>query len=547
MHGKRGIIKTVFGMVFLFVVLSFITFYPAYHLTELTPQGYYYTKPHINLEDYYDYLSMIKQGRSGITGMQRYTTDLSAPQNLHVYYELLGQVASGIGVTDPMMYYLGIAAGLFVFILAALLYITTMVPRGYRLLAGLFVFFAGPVPLWWMPVVGVKLDAGIMDWTKTYIWYRYAMVPHHVMGVSLTVLATWFLLLFVRRKKLWEAGASAGLYMAASVVYSVPVFLTGVAFLFLGAGYGAYYGFLFFRRKISVRMVWHLFFKEKTVCVGVFMIGILTCGTILSRLDQHQVTEIAVSEYQTYQSVPLPFLFSVFVLSHGILLCFYPFALWRVKRSPVFSEVFLISITATPWILCLLSGLGIPMINKYRLVFASPYLYGGIVATLGVATIVTSVKKKFRGFVLFGITILILSTTVFGIQQWVQETKPKTLYSNIYISREDLEAVAYLDAHVPKYSRVLSTFYSGMYLPAFTNVRVYIGHESMPRFYEKFPLSEQFFSETMPMGMVAEFLKDNGIEYVFWDVPDSPDRYSDYLKEIFNNESVRIFKVVNAL
>jgi hypothetical protein len=545
MHGTRRIIGVVFSTVFVFAILSFIAFYPAYHLTRLAPRDSYYTKPHFLFQDYYYYLSMIKQGRSGISGMNRYTTDPLPPQNFHVYYEFLGQAANVIGVTDPVMYYLGIAAGLFLFVLTALLFITTLVPRGYRMLAGLFVFFASPFPGWWVPVFGTNIYVGIMDWTKTDLWRRHAMVPHHIMGVSITVMATWFLLRFVRRKNLWEAGVAAVLYSVASLVFPVPVFLYGAAFCLVGVGYGAYYGYLLLRKKISVQKLWHMYRNEKTLGIGFCLIGILTCSTLFFKLHQPFTAELAFKESQISRFEQFPFLFSVFVLSQGILLLFYPFAVWRIKRTPKFSELFLISIIVTPWILYFLSGWGISGINKFRLVFTGPYLYGGILATLGVATVVQSVKKRFRGFIVFGTAALILATTVGGIDHWVSETQPKDYYLNIYIPRQNMEAVAYLNNQIPMFSHILSTFYTGMYLPAYTNAIVYVGHEfSTPNFQEKFFLSEQFFRGMMPMDTVRQFLKDNGIEYVFWDVPERPDRYNDFFQEVFRNESVTIFKVV---
>ena len=546
MHNNKGIVGALVGGAIIFVILSFIAFYPAYHLTREAPPDTYYTKPHFLLQDYYQYLSMMKQGRSGISGRNRYTTEPFEPHHLHIYYELLGRLAQTIGITDPMMYYGGIAVGLFLFVLAAILFITTLVPRGYRLLAGLFVFLASPLPGWWIPVFGTKIYLGTDVWTKTDLLQRHAMVPHHMMGVSLTLLATWFLLRFIDRKKLVDAGVAACLYSTAAVVFAVPVVLFGGAFCVLSVFYGAGYGILLLKKRVSIRILLSRLQKERTLCVGVGMTGILTfCTLFFFVLNQSRITEIADMEYQLSRYEQFPYLFSVFILSHGILLLFYPFALWRIKRAPVFRELFLVALTMTPWIWYILSGY-IPLVNKFRLVFTSPYLFGGILATLGVITIVQRVKKKFRGLFLFGVTALILATTAGGILYWVSETtNSNDRYTNIYIPVKNLEAVGYLDTQTPKFSRVFSTFYTGMYLPAFSNAVVYVGQEMNPNFNEKFALSEQFFQGTMPVFEAGQLLKDQAIDYVFWDGAKPPDLYNDYLKEVFRNESATIFQVVN--
>ena len=546
MHKKRIIAGILVSTVVLSSIFSVLVLYPPYHLTAIAPPDVYYTKPHHNLGDYYVYLAAIRQGRLGISGINRYTTDRVPTQHLHIYYEFLGQIAQKIGVTDTMMYYLAIVAALFLSTLTALLFIHTLVPRGYRVLAGFFVFFSGPLPPWWFSLFGIKIFLGTSYWTRTDVWSRYAMVPHHGMGAALTGLSTWFLFRFVEKEKPSDAVVSGLLYSASAVVFFVPVFLYGVSFVLLFAGMGAYYGLLIGMKKMSVRELRNTCKKRKTVFLGLCMIGMLTALTGFFMFRMGPVASMVSAEHHYGSSEQFPFLFSLFVLSHGILLLLYPFAVWRMKRVLWVERLFLVSITVTPWILYLLSAWGIFPVAKYRLVFTSPYLFGGILATLGLIRLLPRVRKKFRGFVIFGTTLVILSTGIGNIlSYWVEMTKPTYPYVNIYIPKPVMEGVAYLAASIPPYSHVLTTFFTGMYIPSYTYASVYVGHELLsPNSEDKLWFSLAFFNGTMALDEARRFLKDNTIEYVFWNVPESPSRYSDILEEVFQNNSVMIFKVV---
>lgn len=543
--------KNIISIAVIFCIFSglyiFLVFYPPYHLSVVAPPDTYYTKPHHNLHDYYQYLASIRQGRLGISGVNRYTTKTVPAQYLHLYYESLGLAARAVGVTDTQAYYLSIAVAIVLSVLGSLLFIYSFIPRGYRVLAGLFVFLCGPLPQWWITLFGRQIYVGTSYWTRTDIWSRYAMVPHHGMGVALMTLGAWFLFRFIQSKNTWNVFISCIFFAMSSVVYLMPAVLfwlsMGLCILLLGL----FYGIRLCTRRISMCDLVSEFHHKKRVCLGVGAVGIATTGIVVYMLRLGPVEYMRSAEYLIGRPEQFPFLFSLFVLSHGILLLFYLFALFRLKRAVRFTDFFLISITVTPWMCYLLSSWDMLKIAKYRLVYTNPYLFGGLLATLGAIVILRHVGKKFRGSIIFCVIILILGTTVGNIASyWLWLTKPGEIYVNTYIPRGIMEGLAYLNASTPPHSHVLSTHYTGMFIPSYTFASVYVGHELVTiDYFDKLDRSWAFFRSQMPLSDTGRFFKDNHIEYVFWDIPESPQRYALYMKEVFRNADCTIFQVVD--
>jgi hypothetical protein len=164
---------------------------------------------------------------------------------------------------------------------------------------------------------------------------------------------------------------------------------------------------------------------------------------------------------------------------------------------------------------------------------------------MSIITITSALKKNFRGLVVFVVaTLIFLTTSGSVVGYYLPITKPSAPFINVYIPSPVMEAVSYLNHNIPLYSHVLSTFYTGMYLPSFTDTVVYVGNErATNQFYEKYQFSEQFFRGTMLLSDVPRFLEDNDITYVFWDVGESPIRYQTYLTPIFQNSMVTLFRV----
>jgi uncharacterized membrane protein len=124
-------------------------------------------------------------------------------------------------------------------------------------------------------------------------------------------------------------------------------------------------------------------------------------------------------------------------------------------------------------------------------------------------------------------------------------------YSNslAFLSKEKLTAMLWLKDNTPEESFVFATYTNGNLIPAFAVRRTYIGHwgiSALPQI--KINETKQFF-ETYDNKVRATFLQVNQIDYLFYGPEEkefknfNPDK-SDYLKKVYQNNEVAIYKVI---
>ena len=107
-----------------------------------------------------------------------------------------------------------------------------------------------------------------------------------------------------------------------------------------------------------------------------------------------------------------------------------------------------------------------------------------------------------------------------------------------------MDAVRFLNSNTPSGSSVLVSYFVGVYIPAFSHNKVFIGHEgSTFDFWTKWYLSIRFFDGLNTTDEAQKILKDYKISYVYWDRGELPPAYGSLLEPIFQSRSVRLYKV----
>lgn len=116
-----------------------------------------------------------------------------------------------------------------------------------------------------------------------------------------------------------------------------------------------------------------------------------------------------------------------------------------------------------------------------------------------------------------------------------------------YTSKSEYEAMVWLK-DTPNDSIILSGGFMGNVIPAFSARQIFLGHNHETVQFGKKELElVNFFKNDIDQG-IETFLKDNGIDYLFFGIEEkrianfNPDE-EDFLEKVYQNEIVTIYKV----
>lgn len=122
-----------------------------------------------------------------------------------------------------------------------------------------------------------------------------------------------------------------------------------------------------------------------------------------------------------------------------------------------------------------------------------------------------------------------------------------------YLPRGDVEAMRWMKENHNEDAAVLSTYKSGLYLPAYTGNRVYVGHWSETlRFNEKAAIADTILFSPGDAGEKAAFLREHDIKYIYFgNFERMRGRFAmegaPCLRKIYGAGGVNIYKVEKTL
>lgn len=118
-----------------------------------------------------------------------------------------------------------------------------------------------------------------------------------------------------------------------------------------------------------------------------------------------------------------------------------------------------------------------------------------------------------------------------------------------YITEDEAQAMKWLRKNVGREEPILSLPEIGCYIPALAGRRVYVGHwGETPDFAKKYNLARRFYA-LGPDEWREEFLKENGIRYVYYGrferlyAPHFNPLAKPYLKLVYNQGEISIWRV----
>lgn len=509
---------------------------PEIYRYQSTPKGAENLMVHGIGEDYFYDVMVIRQGMENTGEIDQYTTEDTRPFSIHTYYLFLGRVGRVLSLSPVIMYRVGLYGAFCLYFMAVLFLIRTVLPRKYRFLGFFFAFFCGPFPPITISIRHSSIPIGTGWWTAMDQYRRLTMMPHHYIGQAGTICASAFAYMWIRQMRRRDA-ILAGLFGGfAALGYNIPVVVMLLSLSFVIC------------IRLFEKIVSKYPLREAIRMSGMKDIPFLFLPALfVLGWHQYQMKTLGYPwdaflawEYAWYNHFPkeiYPYTLPVFLLSFGILWLFMVPVLVKWIKKISLAEVFLGAMVGFPIFLYILASHRILPIPKIRFSSVSPYVFGGIFATLGFASMDTMLKKfRIHGVVMtFLFAVIILNALTGLYYYWYPYTYTVSYDSIAYFSASQRGLIDAVNTHIPPYSKVMVPYGLGTVLPAFTKQKVFVGHMVNTKdVWNKYYLTQQLYAGLLPLDQVQSLFRSYGITYVIWEGR-APEQYAGILHEMFYN------------
>lgn len=491
--------------------------------------------------DFSYYLSIIKQGAQGsLQVVSKYTIEPQNPVFLRFSYALLGFIGGKILRFDPtFLYHLYRIIFSFLNIFVCFLFLQYFLKgRNTRRLIFTLFLFAGPFYSINPGQSITKFFQNFLPWaTFLSTFRRNTFLPHNLLGNFSLILGLFlfFYSLDQKKPKITFLGAIilgfAGLDHPPTLIF----FMTLIAlytvfnqFLKIEKNQKRLYGYLFvflvpailfciYIYKASSLFPWNIQ-SQTRIQVGSFFEVLLALGpaSILSLLSIVFIQKIKKSRILT-----LSFLW----ISLSLFLTFI------VYKLHLFAQIrFLQVALPLPIAILSISFLKNLKISQKTLVFLTIFIIIG--------TLPGSLKDYYEQFRL-----------IKSLSKESLDIPPMLPYID-YPSKSTIEAIFFLEKHTNPNQIVLSHFFAGNLIPAYSGNMVYFGHSTETYQFKTTKIENviEFFSGKKSPQKAQEFLTKNKIKYVFYGVQEKNinPRFDimtyNFLENIFKNPEVSIFE-----
>lgn len=495
----------------------------------------------IGVEDANSYLAKMRQGAEGGWLFHLpYTPEPHDGAYLFAFHLLLGKLARLGSIPLPLMYHLArviFGLGLLLTLYHFISYFVSEV--GLRRLA--FFLAAGGSGLGWLviglqlaPKLGLPLDFYVPE---AFIFLVLYHLPHLALAETLLFWAIlWTLQSWQTGRWLPVFGAGAALIGVALITaFYVGVFaiVLGVTALILTLS----------RRSIrTTRVYWAQLITATVLPLPVLLYDayIFTTNPVLGVWNQ-----------QNLILSPEPW---HYLLAYGPLLLLAGYGLkwlWsqlvaETKASDNFARCKILLLLG--WCLVFPVLVYLPF-NLQRRLVVGVQLPLAILAAYGVLRLTQALRPAWQRAARTGIILFFSLTNLFlllgGLASVGLRQPP------IFHPASQLEAMHWLDQRANG-EVVLAIYATGNVLPAYANVRAFVGHGPETLYSEeKRAQAQQFFAAATSDAWRTSLLRDYQVRYIYYGPNEqaagafAPDR-APYLEEIYQNGEVRIFAVNSA-
>jgi hypothetical protein len=527
-----------------------------YALGYLTaPRETFYTGLLVNVEDA-NYITIIQRGSEGAwTHSLRFTSEPDAPAFLYVFYLALGHGARTIGVDATVMWHLARGVLVFVAFLLAFGFVGTFIANAASRFVAYLLTIAGAGFDWtafpWErldPTSATPVDLKMAD---AHLFSAALTFPHYLASISLLLILFWCAARLVTENLAREK--IIGLLLLGALA-NVGITLVYPFFVVLSCGIlGAYFVFLSaYARKLLLR---------ESILLGALSVPVVPLVLYYQQqLAASELLRVWSAQSQTFSPNPLHY-----GLTYAPYLALALWGVWRVGLGEP-SQARRRALLWT-WVLVVAVLVYAPL-GPQRRFLQGVQIPLAILATFGLFEVALPRIQQTRWFKALArrrkysvarlsrllVTLFVALVCLSSLYQWMSALILSAVVQPypLFRLRDEVAAMDWLRAQGAPDDVVLSSYFSGSYLPLRSGKRVYLGHyyETI-YFQEKLRAVDKFFDMNASDAARMYFLQTNRIRYVFYGRAEQElggfNPYTaPYLQRVFGNDAADIFLVVPA-
>jgi hypothetical protein len=487
--------------------------------------------------DYFAYLSFIRESRDGSWQIPAlYTTESSVPTMNWIFYIILGKISAISGIYPAAIYTIARIVGLQFFLCTIYLIVRLFLSPWSSTSTIIVSIFSTPL---FIPPVLEYLSYSITQgfpkaWYLETPFMRIDQKPHYLWSAGLMFLALYQTLRYIRKPTITHL-ASLWIFTLISTLFH-PTSALLICICLPVCWF------------ISILFSKHYFTKH--IKSGIYIsVGVL--GSILALLFVQYQSNIGFP-WNAWLHYDVDFFNSIpnysrdIVLINGIMgitACISIFLCYR--KIHTFPFALLVLWTFLPFIL--LPCTDVLGIAKFRLSYLYNFIPVGILTSLGFQHISKKFGKNKR------IIMILIFLCVFcyvSYHAWIQGYQDMVALNKTQpVTTEYIRTFEHLFTQDTTYPNVLTSAYTGIYLPAYIRSKVYIGNSAVTwEFDRKYWEVTAFFAGSYDTLTAKKFLQTNDITYVLvgpyersaFDIT----TYGTILKKVYENTEVQLYKVI---
>lgn len=499
--------------------------------------------PFIHSENPYDYnvyLAVITEGQNGFWLFKDpFTSENTKPGIFYLYYIFLGRITSLFSLWPPVVYHLARILSVEMFIISLFLLCTKILGLSSGFWAALLSIAATIPPL---PVFGEPqaFRAFYPWWANLEAVKRLDGLPHHIFGQAMFLFSLFFIISYSKSLNLKHYFLSLVSILIAGIVLPPVLFPAILAAPCTLAIMVFHHLIKNTKYKISFKTVYPYFLYWICALFPLFLSWWQT---------RQGYPWILWLTWEIAQWNKEPNFNRHLFISFGLLpLLTLPGLIDIIKKNDKL-QLFIFIWAILPLLLLFL----IPLLNigKIRLIFAVPFVPWAILSVISLKLIALRFKNKNIFHLLILVFIIVnLSISISYFYPAVKRHLNSEFYSNIYVSNRVWRAIDFMNKNLPPKSIILSNEYVGNLIPAFTPLISYFGHINQTLdFAQKQKNTWLFYTNSLSDNLSLKFLNENNISYIYYSDDEKLGGESElsygYLKEIYNNDSIRIYSYEN--